>query len=75
MSDIVSNQETGLGCLIILIVIIIPLFVSYKCTFDSSLSLDAEVFIFEISNICKNCSNLSFIWLYLFYSVIYIFFY
>ncbi len=44
MSDIVSNQETGLGCLIILILIIIIIsIVSYKCTFDSSLSLDAEV--------------------------------
>ncbi len=42
MSDIVSNQETGLGCLIILI-IIISLFCLLECTFDSSLSLDAEV--------------------------------
>ncbi len=61
MSDIVSNQETGLACLIKLIIIIISLFLSLRnehLIVALDISLGTFLFIIKISNICKkNVAN------------------
>ncbi len=57
MSDIVSNQETGLACLIkLIIIIIISLFLSLRnkhLIVALDISLGTFLFIIKISNICK----------------------